>query len=161
MDKDKIKMIRLTGKSLDLATELIEDFRQQGLRASWTSVVDAAIPLMYATMIDKNFTLVSNAELAETRAYDVGTSIAVILGVLYSAKVDMTGCQLRYLPEVDAISIHLDAIGDNFIHAGGAAPASIANVVKDQLVSRGYLGDGGTVVVDMDLLLGAPVREGK
>ena len=159
MDKDKIKMIRLQGKSLDLANELLEDFRQQGLRASWTSVVDAAIPLMHATMISKKFTLVSNTKLAETRAYDVGTSIAAILGALCSAKVDMSGCQLRYLPEVDAISVHLDAISDTLIHAGGADPASIANVVKNQLRNRGYLGDGGTVVVDMEKLLGAPNQE--
>ena len=154
MDKDKIKMIRLKGKSLDLADELVQDFKKQGLRATWTSVVNSAIPLMHATMISKRFTMVSNAELAERRAYDVGTSIAAILGALASAKVDMSGCQLRYLPEVDAIGIRLDAVPDILIHAGGADPAMIGNVVKDQLVSRGYIRDGGTVVVDMDQLLG-------
>ena len=63
MDKDKIKMIRLKGKSLDLADELVQDFKKQGLRATWTSVVNSAIPLMHATMISKRFTMVSNAEL--------------------------------------------------------------------------------------------------
>ena len=154
MDKDKIKMIRLKGKSLDLADELVQDFKKQGLRATWTSVVNSAIPLMHATMISKRFTMVSNAELAERRAYDVGTSIAAILGALCLAKVDMSGCQLRYLPEVDAIGIRLDAVPDILIHAGGADPAMIGNVVKDQLVSRGYIRDGGTVVVNMDQLLG-------
>ena len=154
MDKDKIKMIRLKGKSLDLADELVQDFKKQGLRATWTSVVNSAIPLMHATMISKRFTMVSNAELAERRAYDVGTSIAAILGALCLAKVDMSGCQLGYLPEVDAIGIRLDAVPDILIHAGGADPAMIGNVVKDQLVSRGYIRDGGTVVVDMDQLLG-------
>ena len=154
MDKDKIKMIRLKGKSLDLADELVQDFKKQGLRATWTSVVNSAIPLMHATMISKRFTMVSNAELAERRAYDVGTSIAAILGALCLAKVDMSGCQLRYLPEVDAIGIRLDAVPDILIHAGGADPAMIGNVVKDQLVSRGYIRDGGTIVVDMDQLLG-------
>ena len=154
MDKDKIKMIRLKGKSLDLADELVQDFKKQGLRATWTSVVNSAIPLMHATMISKRFTMVSNAELAERRAYDVGTSIAAILGALCLAKVDMSGCQLGYLPEVDAIGIRLDAVPDILIHAGGADPAMIGNVVKDQLVSRGYIRDGGTIVVDMDQLLG-------
>ena len=154
MDKDKIKMIRLKGKSLDLADELVQDFKKQGLRATWTSVVNSAIPLMHATMISKRFTMVSNAELAERRAYDVGTSIAAILGALCLAKVDMSGCQLGYLPEVDAIGIRLDAVPDILIHAGGADPAMIGNVVKDQLENRGYIRDGGTVVVDMDQLLG-------
>ena len=154
MDKDKIKMIRLKGKSLDLADELVQDFKKQGLRATWTSVVNSAIPLMHATMISKRFTMVSNAELAERRAYDVGTSIAAILGALCLAKVDMSGCQLGYLPEVDAIGIRLDAVPDILIHAGGADPAMIGNVVKDQLENRGYIRDGGTVVVDMDRLLG-------
>ena len=154
MDKDKIKMIRLKGKSLDLADELVQDFKKQGLRATWTSVVNSAIPLMHATMISKRFTMVSNAELAERRAYDVGTSIVAILGALCLAKVDMSGCQLGYLPEVDAIGIRLDAVPDILIHAGGADPAMIGNVVKDQLENRGYIRDGGTVVVDMDQLLG-------
>ena len=154
MDKDKIKMIRLKGKSLDLADELVQDFKKQGLRATWTSVVNSAIPLMHATMISKRFTMVSNAELAERRAYDVGTSIAAILGALCLAKVDMSGCRLGYLPEVDAIGIRLDAVPDILIHAGGADPAMIGNVVKDQLENRGYIRDGGTVVVDMDQLLG-------
>ena len=100
--------------------------------------------------------MVSNAELAERRAYDVGTSVAAVLGALCSAKVDMTGCQLAYYPEFDAIGIRLDAIGDTLIHAGGADPAVIANVVTKQLRSRGYLQDdgAGTVVVDMDQILG-------
>ena len=161
MDKDKIKMIRLQGRSLDLANELIEDFKKQGLRASWTSIVDTSVPLLHAQLHSKSYTVVSNVELAERRAYDVGTSIAAILGALCLTKVDMAGCQLRYLPAVDAISVHLDAIGDTLIHAGGADPAAIANVVKSQLVSHGYLGDGGTVVVDMEKLLGAPDQEGK
>ena len=158
MDKDKIKMIRLQGRSLDLANELIEDFKKQGLRASWTSIVDTSVPLLHAQMHSKSYTLVSNAELAERRAYDVGTSIAAILGALCSAKVDMTVCELAYLPEVDAISIRLASIPDTLIHAGGADPAAIGNVVTDQLHSRGYLQDDGAVFVDMEKLLGAPVR---
>ena len=158
MDKDKIKMIRLQGRSLDLANELIEDFKKQGLRASWTSIVDTSVPLLHAQMHSKSYTLVSNAELAERRAYDVGTSIAAILGALCSAKVDMTVCELAYLPEVNAISIRLDSIPDTLIHAGGADPAAIGNVVTDQLRSRGYLQDDGAVFVDMEKLLGAPVR---
>ena len=153
MAKEKFKAIRLTGKSLDLATELIEDFRLKGLRASWTSVVDTAVPLLHAQLHSNSYTVVSNVELAERRAYDVGTSIAAILSALCSAKVDMTGCQLAYHPAVDAIGIRLDAIPDTLIHAGGADPAAIANVVADQLHSRGYLQDDGTVFVDMDQLL--------
>ena len=62
MAKD-IKTIRLQGNALELANELIEDFRKQGLRASWVSVVSSAVQLMHATMIDKNFKLISRAEL--------------------------------------------------------------------------------------------------
>ena len=72
----------------------------------------------------------------------------------------MRGCQMGYLPEVDAVTIGLDAIAPILIHAGGADPAKIANVVKAQLLERGYLQDDGTVVVDMEKLLGAP-EEGK
>ena len=82
------------------------------------------------------------------------TSIAAILGALVSSGVNMSGCQLGYLPKVDAIGIRLDAVADILIHAGGADPAGIANVVQSQLRSRGYLQDDGTVFVDMDLLLG-------
>ena len=156
MAKEDFKAVRLKGRSLALATELIEDFRLKGLRATWTSVVDTSIPLLHAQLHGQNYTMVSNAELAERRAYDVGTSVAAVLGALCSAKVDMTGCQLAYYPEFDAIGIRLDAIGDTLIHAGGADPAVIANVVTKQLRSRGYLQDdgAGTVVVDMDQILG-------
>ena len=158
MDKDKIKMIRLQGESLDLANELIEDFKKKGLRASWTSVVNTSIPLLHAQLHSQQYTVVSNVDLAERRAYDVGTSIAAVLGALCSAKVDMTGCQLGYLPEVDAMGIRLDAVADIIlIHAGGADPAMIANVVTEQLRSRGYIQDDGTVFVDMDQILGVKV----
>ena len=156
MAKEDFKAVRLKGRSLALATELIEDFRLKGLRATWTSVVDTSIPLLHAQLHGQNYTMVSNAELAERRAYDVGTSVAAVLGALCSAKVDMTGCQLAYYPEFDAICVSLDAIPDTLIHAWGADPAMIANVVSDQLRSRGYLQDdgAGTVVVDMDQILG-------
>ena len=154
MAKEDFKAVRLKGRSLALATELIEDFRLKGLRATWTSVVDTSIPLLHAQLHGQNYTMVSNAELAERRAYDVGTSVAAVLGALCSAKVDMTGCQLAYYPEFDAIGIRLDAIGDTLIHAGGADPAVIANVVAKQLASRGYMQDDGTKIVDMALLLG-------
>ena len=149
-----VKMIRLGGESLELAARLVLDFKKKGYRSTYSSVVDTAVPILHAVTLGK-YTMVSEADVAERRAYDVGTSIAVILGALCSAKVDMTGCQLGYLPEVDAISIRLDAVPDILIHAGGADPASIANVVKSQLVNRGYGGDGGTVVMDMDLLVRA------
>ena len=70
----------------------------------------------------------------EVRAVDVGTSIATVLGALCLAKVDMSGCQLGYHPSVDAISIRLERHWrDPRINAGGADPARIANMVKDQL----------------------------
>ena len=158
MAKEDFKAVRLKGRSLALATELIEDFRLKGLRATWTSVVDTSIPLLHAQLHGQNYTMVSNAELAERRAYDVGTSVAAVLGALCSAKVDMTGCQLAYYPEFDAICVSLDAVPDTLIHAGGADPAAIANVIAKQLRSRGYLKDDGTVFVDMDQLLGASVK---
>jgi hypothetical protein len=154
-----VKMIRLGGESLELATRLVLDFKKKGYRSTYSSVVDTAVPILHAVTLGK-YNLVSDAEVAERRAYDVGTSIAVILGALCSAKVDMTGCQLGYLPEVDAISIRLDAVPDILIHAGGADPAMIANIVKTQLLAGGYLQDDGTVLVDMEKLLGTPVKEG-
>ena len=84
----------------------------------------------------------------------MGTCIAAILGALCSAKVDMSGCQLAYLPQVDAINVRMDSIPDILVHAGGADPAAIANVVTEQLRSRGYIQDDGTVFVDMDQILG-------
>ena len=84
-----------------------------------------------------------------------------MLAALYSAKVDMSGCQLGYLPEVEAIAIRLDATGDIFMPIGGLDPAVIANIVKAQLLNRGYLKEDGTVIVDMDKLLGAPDQERK
>ena len=65
----------------------------------------------------------------------------------------MSGCLLSYLPAVDAICVSLDAIPDTLIHAGGADPTAIANVIAKQLRSRGYMQDDGTVFVDMDQLL--------
>ena len=100
--------------------------------------------------------MLSHAESLEHRAQDVGTSIATILGALCLAKVDMSGCQLGYHPSVDAMSIRLNATGDILVHAGGADPARIANIVKDQLEAGGYLQDDGVTVVDMEQLLGAP-----
>ena len=151
-----VKMIRLGGESLDLAARLVLDFKKKGYRSTYSSVVDTAVPILHAVTLGK-YNLVSDAEVAERRAYDVGTSIAAILGALCSAKVDMSGCQLGYLPEVDAISIRMDAVADILIHAGGADPAAIANVVADQLRSRGYMQDDGTVFVDMHQILGAKV----
>ena len=84
-----------------------------------------------------------------------------MLAALCSAKVDMSGCQLGYLPEVEAIAIRLNATGDIFIPIDGLDPAVIANIVKAQLLNRGYLKEDGTVIVDMDKLLGAPDQERK
>ena len=148
------KSIRLSGKTLNLANELIEDFATRGLRASYTSVVNAAIPVLHQGMISKDFKMWTNAQIAEQRAHAAGTSIATILITLCRAQVSMSGCQLGYYPEVDCIGIRLDCIGDTLVDLQGADPAAVANVVKSQLVNRGYLGDGGTVVVDMDKLLG-------
>ena len=101
--------------------------------------------------------MLSHAESLEHRAQDVGTSIAAILGALCLAKVNMSGCQLGYLPQVDAIDIRLDAVADIIlVHAGGADPVRIANIVKDKLGAGGYLQDDGVTVVDMEQLLGAP-----
>ena len=58
-------------------------------------------------------------------------------------------------------SPHLDATGDIFMPIGGLDPAVIANIVKAQLLNRGYLKEDGTVIVDMDKLLGAPDQERK
>ena len=153
----RLKMIRLTGKSLDLADELVDEFKRKGYRSSWTAVVDSSIPLLHGVTLG-GYNVVAYAEQRLQRAQDVGTSIATILGALCLAKVDMSGCQLGYHSAVDAISIRLNATDDILIHAGGADPAQIANVVKTQLLERGYLKDDGTVVVDMDQLLGAPVQ---
>ena len=154
---DRLKMIRLTGASLDLAAELVEEFNKKGYRSSFTAVVNSAIPLLHGVTLG-GYNVVAYAEQLEQRAKDVGTSIAAILGALCLAKVDMSGCQLGYHSGVDVISIRLDATGDILIHAGGADPALIANVVKTQLLERGYLQDDGTVLVDMERLLGAPVK---
>ena len=147
------RMVRVSGKSLGLASELLEHFKGKGYRSTMTSVVDTAVPILHAVTLGK-YTMVSDAELAERRAHDVGTCIAAILGALCSAKVDMSGCQLAYLPQVDAINVRMDSIPDILVHAGGADPAAIANVVTEQLRSRGYIQDDGTVFVDMDQILG-------
>ena len=157
-DKDRkpanFKSVRIFDKALRQSTEMIEDFQRQGHTASWTSVVNTALNLMHSTMMDKNFTLVSNREIIDRRAYDVGNCVAIVLATLCSAKVSMAGCQLAYFPEVDAIGIKMDAIDDVLIYTGGADPAAIANVVTDQLRTRGYLqGDDGAQFVDMDQLL--------
>ena len=159
MAKTPVKMIRLGGASLDRATELVQDFKKKGYRSTYSSIVSTAVPLLHAVTLGK-YNMVSDDEVAERRAYDVGTSIAAILGALCLAKVDMRGCQLGYHPSVDAITIRLDATGDILIHAGGADPAMIANVVKTQLLEGGYLQDDGTVLVDMDKLLGETDKEG-
>ena len=151
---DNFRTVRLFDKALEQSNELIEDFKKQGLTASWTSVTNTAIQLMHSTMIDKNFTLVSRAELDETRAHDIGTSIAAFLAALCSAKLNMTGCELSYHPSVDAIGIRLPDIPDTLVSASGVNPVLIANVVSKQLASRGYMQDDGTEIVDMTLLLG-------
>ena len=147
------RMVRVSGKSLGLASELLEHFKGKGYRSTMTSVVDTAVPILHAVTLGK-YTMVSDAEVAERRAHDVGTCIAAILGALCSAKVDMSGCQLAYLPQVDAINVRMDSIPDILVHAGGADPAAIANVVTEQLRSRGYIQDDGAVFVDMDQILG-------
>ena len=152
---DGLKMIRLTGESLELSNELVEEFKKKGYRSSWTAVVDSAVRLLHGVTL-RGYNVVAYADQLEQRAQDVGTSIAAILGALCLAKVNMSGCQLGYLPQVDAISIRLNATGDILVHAGGADPAKIANVVKDQLRAGGYLQDDGVTVVDMEQLLGAP-----
>ena len=152
MDKDKVKSIRLSGASLKLAGELIQEFKSKGYRSNWTSVVDTAVPILHAVTIGK-YNLVSDDQVAERRAWDIGSAIATMLAALYSAKVDMSGCQLGYLSEVEAIAIRLDATGDIFMPIIGLDPALIANIIKTQLINRGYLKDDGTVFVDMDQLL--------
>ena len=84
----------------------------------------------------------------------MGIALLSFLEPYASAKVDMTGCQLLYYTEVDAIGIRMDAIDDVLIFNGGAAPAQIANVVTQVLRERGYLKDDGTDVVDMEQILG-------
>ena len=134
--------------------------QEEGYRSTYSSVVDTAVPILHAVTLGK-YNLVSDAEVAERRAYDLGGAIATMLAALCSAKVDMSGCQLGYLPEVEAIAIRLDATGDIFMPIGGLDPVMIANVVKAQLLDRGYpTTDDGTVLVDMEKLLGPP-EEGK
>ena len=152
-----LKMIRLTGKSLELSNDLVVEFQRKGYRSSWTAVVDSAVKLLHGVTLGGDH-VAAHSEQLEQRAYDVGTSIAAILGALCLAKVNMSGCELAYHASVDAISIRLNATGDILIHAGGANPASIANNVKARLLEGGYLNDDGTVMVDMDKLLGAPVK---
>ena len=155
-----VKMIRLGGESLELAARLVLDFKKKGYRSTYSSVVDTAVPILHAVTLGK-YNLVSDAEVAERRAYDLGGAIATMLAALCSAKVVMSGCQLGYLPEVEAIAIRLDATGDIFMPIGGLDPVMIANVVKAQLLDRGYpTTDDGTVLVDMEKLLGPP-EEGK
>ena len=147
-----VKMIRLGGESLELAARLVLDFKKKGYRSTYSSVVDTAVPILHAVTLGE-YNLVSDAEVAERRAYDLGGGIATMLAALYSAKVDMSGCQLGYIEEVEAIVIRLDATGDIFMPIGGLDPAMIANVIAEQLRSRGYMQDDGTVIVDMDQLL--------
>ena len=150
------KMARVGGEALPLAEELIEEFKAKGYRGSLAGVVEAGVKVLHSHVLG-GYHLLSHAESLEHRAQDVGTSIATILGALCLAKVDMSGCQLGYHPSVDAIDIRLDAVADIIlVHAGGADPARIANIVKDQLGARGYLQDDGVTVVDMEQLLGAP-----
>ena len=118
---DKLKMIRLTGKSLDMASELVEEFKKKGYRSSWTAVVDSSIPLLHGVTLG-GYNVVSYTAQLEQRAHEVGTCIATILGALCIAKVDMQGCQLGYIPAVDAIALRLNVTGDILIHAGGADP---------------------------------------
>ena len=154
------KSIRLSGKPLDLANELIADFATRGLRASYTSVINAAIPVLHQGMISKDFKMWTNAQIAEQRAHAAGTSIATILITLCRAQVSMAGCQLGYYPEVDCIGIRLDCIGDTLVDLQGADPATVANVVTNQLRERGYLqGDDGAQFVDMDQLIGQGVSK--
>ena len=154
------RTVRLQGEPLDMANELIADFKTRGLRASWTSVMNAAIPLMHHAMIGKGYKLWSNAEIAEQRANATGNCIATVLTALCRAQVSMAGCQLAYYPEVDAVGIRLDAIGDTLINCGGADPAAVANVVTERLREKGYLqGDDGAQFVDMDQLLGQGVSK--
>ena len=110
-----VKMIRLGGESLELAARLVQDFKKKGYRSTYSSVVDTAVPLLHAVTLG-DYNLVSDAEVAERRAFDLGGAIATMLAALCSAKVDMSGCQLGYLPEVEAIAIRLDATGD-ILHA--------------------------------------------
>ena len=154
---EKIKMIRVTGKSLDMANELVDEFKRKGYRSSWTAVVDSAIPLLHGVTLG-GYNVVSYKAQLEHRAQDVGTCIATILGALCIAKVDMSGCELGYVPAVDGIAIRLNVTGDILIHAGGADPASIANIVKTQLLEGGYINDDGGVIVDMEKLLGEPAK---
>ena len=149
------KMARVGGEALPLAQELIEEFKAKGYRGSLAGVVEAGVKVLHSHVLG-GYHLLSHAESLEHRAQDVGTSIATILGALCLAKVNMGGCQLGYHPAVDAISIRLNATGDILVHAGGADPARIANIVKDQLGAGGYLQDDGVTVVDMKQLLGAP-----
>ena len=154
-----VKMIRLGGESLELAARLVQDFKKKGYRSTYSSVVDTAVPILHAVTLG-DYNLVSDAEIAESRAFDLGGAIATMLAALCSAKVDMSGCQLGYLPEVEAIAIRLDATGDILMPIGGLDPAMIANIVKAQLLDRGYLKEDGTLIVDMDKLLGETDKKG-
>ena len=148
-----VKMIRLGGASLELASRLVQDFKKKGYRSTYSSVVDTAVPLLHAVTLG-DYNLVSDAMVAEQRANATGNCIATVLTALCRAQVSMAGCQLAYYPEVDAVGIRLDAIGDTLINCGGADPAAVANVVTERLREKGYLqGDDGAQFVDMDQLL--------
>ena len=147
------KMARVGGEALPLAEEVIKEFKAKGYRGSLAGVVEAGVKVLHSHVLG-GYHLLSHAELLEQRAQDVGTSIAAILGALCRAQVSMAGCQLAYYPEVDAVGIRLDAIGDTLINCGGADPAAVANVVTERLREKGYLqGDDGAQFVDMDQLL--------
>ena len=60
MDKDKVKSIRLSGASLKLAGELIQEFKSKGYRSTYSSVVDTAVPILHAVTLGE-YNLVSDA----------------------------------------------------------------------------------------------------
>ena len=137
--ENRRKMIRLTGKSLDLANELIDEFKRKGYRSRWTAVVDSSIPLLHGVTLG-GYNVVSYAEQLEQRIHDVGSSIAAVIGALCSDRVDMAGCQLGYLPEVDAMG---SPPGRRCRHHSrprrGGDPAAIGNVVAEQLAETGCI----------------------
>ena len=55
------RMVRVSGKSLGLASELLEHFKGKGYRSTMTSVVDTAVPILYAVTLGK-CNMVSDAE---------------------------------------------------------------------------------------------------
>ena len=155
--------VQIQGETLEKIDILRDAARKQGLRKTYPGVVGDAVNLFYDVSAGGRVVATADGVQVE-REMVLGISISNLITALVWTGQDVSQCEFLVVPSVDAVGIKLPNGRDLFIPAMGADPAKVMQNTRDLLLKSGVArqeagADGPISTIDLDRLLGAPVKE--